>query len=169
MKKEELQWLADQATRYSAIVNVGCWTGASVKTLAENTDGLVYAIDPWLDPATVYDKEVADKMTPDWIYSTFLKNMEGLPNVIPMRTTSLEAAKALGRNVFDMVFIDALHEYEPVRADILAWLPLISKGGILCGHDYAPGYPWGVGVIKAVDELLPHRILEAGWLWRVDV
>jgi hypothetical protein len=122
-----------------------------------------------LAPATIYPDDVAAKMTPDWIYNTFLKNMDGQANVIPLRMTSLEAAKVLSKNKFDMVFIDALHEYEPVRADILEWLPLISPGGILCGHDYAPGCPWGVGVIKAVDELLPQRILEVGSIWRVNV
>ena len=169
MHQDELQWLAEQASKHSAIVNVGCWTGASVKTLAKNTDGLVYAIDPWLDPATVYPAYENDKMTPDWIYSTFLKNIEGLPNVIPMRTTSLEAANALRHNKFDMVFIDALHEYEPVRNDILAWTPLISPGGILCGHDYVSGVPWGVGVMKAVDELVPQRTIDVGWIWRVNL
>jgi hypothetical protein len=47
----------------------------------------------------------------------------------------------------DFVFIDADHEYESVKKDIIAWRPKIRKGGLLMGHDIHLE-----GVKKAVQE-----------------
>ena len=50
---------------------------------------------------------------------------------------------------FDIVYIDASHDYQAVKNDIEAWLPKVKKGGILCGDDYIEGWP---GVVQAVNE-----------------
>lgn len=52
----------------------------------------------------------------------------------------------------DFVFIDASHDYESVKKDILAWLPKCN--GIIAGHDY-PAYN---GVVTAVDEIFGDRV-----------
>jgi hypothetical protein len=67
----------------------------------------------------------------------------------------------------DWVHLDARHEYEPVKADIRAWLPKVKVGGWLSGDDFDE-VKWD-GVVRAVKELLP----EAGpwsngqWRWTV--
>lgn len=49
----------------------------------------------------------------------------------------------------DLVFIDADHDEQAVRADLAAWVPKVRAGGIVAGHDYAsPRHP---GVKRAVD------------------
>lgn len=53
----------------------------------------------------------------------------------------------------DFVFIDAAHDYDSVKKDILAWLP--KTKGVIAGHDYIPTYP---GVMGAVDEIFVGRV-----------
>ena len=53
----------------------------------------------------------------------------------------------------DFVFIDASHEYEHVKADILKWYPKVKNGGVLAGHDCYPNNPEFGGVYKAVTEI----------------
>jgi hypothetical protein len=67
---------------------------------------------------------------------------------------------------FDFIYIDAAHDYESVKADIMAWLPKVKKGGYICGHDY------GVfdGVKKSVDEIFRERVdLDSDFTWWVRV
>jgi hypothetical protein len=67
----------------------------------------------------------------------------------------------------DLVFIDADHSYEGVKADIEAWLPKVKVGGWIGGHDYkSPRFP---GVERAVHERFDQ--VEHGanstWFWRM--
>lgn len=52
----------------------------------------------------------------------------------------------------DAVFIDAAHDYDSVKKDILSWLP--KTKWMIAGHDY-PTYP---GVVMAVDEIFKDRV-----------
>ncbi len=54
----------------------------------------------------------------------------------------------------DLVFVDAGHEYEFVRADTVTALRLAAPGATVVWHDYQPGWP---GVVRAVDELTDGR------------
>ena len=72
--------------------------------------------------------------------------------VIWHKTDSITASKNFNDSYFDFVYIDADHEYEAVKNDILHWWPKVKKGGLLCGHDYAtPAIP---GVSVAVNEVI---------------
>ncbi|CAE7579242.1 unnamed protein product [Symbiodinium natans] len=64
----------------------------------------------------------------------------------------------------DIVFVDADHFYEPVKADIKAWWPKVSPGGILSGHDFRFGVG---GAREAVLELLGNRqiFLDSDAVW----
>ena len=69
---------------------------------------------------------------------------------------SIKAAKEFEDGSLDFVYIDANHSYDAVKADILAWLPKVKKGGIIGGHDL----DWGeheYEVLKAVKEIFPDR------------
>lgn len=62
-----------------------------------------------------------------------------------------------------MVFLDAGHDYESVKADIAAWLPKVRPGGWLGGDDYCDVWP---GVKRAVAELLPGAAPWSHDSWR---
>ena len=103
-----------------------------------------------------------------WLYERFLANTKGLP-AIPLMLPSLEAAVLLQRcgQRADMIFIDANHAYDSVKADIQAWLPLLVDGGIICGHDYDP--PNWMGIKRAVDECVPKfRIVPGTTIWTTE-
>jgi len=66
-----------------------------------------------------------------------------------VREYSVEAAKKIPNNSLDFVYIDAMHDFDSVIQDIIAWVPKVRVGGIVAGHDYYKVYQYGV--IPAVD------------------
>jgi predicted O-methyltransferase YrrM len=154
MKTSELEWLAQQASQNRRIVEVGSWMGRSTTSMADNMEGgVIFAVDTWRG-SEEHESYLKDKPV-DFVYETFRANLKrhiDSGRVCPVRLPSLEAARvfrALGCPGFDMVFIDAAHDYENVKADIQAWKPLVRPGGLLCGHDW--GHP---PIVQAVRELL---------------
>ena len=80
----------------------------------------------------------------------------------------VKAALYYDPSIFDLVYLDADHRYESVKADIMAWRPLVKPGGWFCGHDY--GEPAHPGVRRAVDEIFgrPHRTFpDSSWAVRL--
>jgi hypothetical protein len=80
------------------------------------------------------------------------------PSLKVLRMTSATAANLFAESIckgkdgyFDLVFIDANHDYDHVKEDILLWTPLIKSGGLLIGHDY--GNPDEEAVAVVVHEL----------------
>jgi SAM-dependent methyltransferase len=174
MSQEELEWLAGQAARVQVnrIAEIGCWHGRSTRALADNIgpDGIVYAIDTWNGPPETPDDIInvgiaAAHLPEDWALDQFRKNTAGLDGKLSiMQMSSVEAAKTVitDDGKFDLVFIDAAHDYDNVKLDIQSWLPLVRPGGIIAGHDYQLAWP---GVVEAVNELLPGAKRGAGTIW----
>jgi len=131
MTYKELKWLAKQARKYQRIVEIGSLFGRSTRALADNTEGMVYAVDDFIGPrdATI------PSFLKDNIFETFLWQTRDLieqnkitPVIIDHKDAYIEAP--------DMVFIDGSHKFEDVQRDIALWYPLLQKGGLICGHDY---------------------------------
>jgi predicted O-methyltransferase YrrM len=53
----------------------------------------------------------------------------------------------LGENQLDFLMIDGDHSYEGVKADFLAYTPLVRTGGIIALHDIVPGQEGFVGSV----------------------
>lgn len=71
---------------------------------------------------------------------------------------------------FDLIFIDADHNYESVKADIAAWRGSLKPGGIMCGHDYEGDlYGEFPGVTRAVNEAFgaENIVKPGGTVWRL--
>lgn len=142
----------------SKFVEVGVWKGRSVAYMAveiANSGKKIdfYAVDTWDGTAPESDPSNINHLpelqqNPEWLYELFLSNIEPAKEYIkPLRMFSLEAAEQFEDESLDFVFIDASHDYENVKADILAWLPKMKKTGVLAGHDY------NGEVKRAVDEV----------------
>jgi len=167
LRKAECTWLAEQATTRKCIVEIGTFYGTSAVVLAENTSGEVYCVDDWTGGTdyTAISLMAANNDTWENTYDQCIKNTANLRNVHIIRKSSLDAANLFsGIKQFDMVFIDASHDYESVKKDIEAWRPLLSAGGLLCGHDFNEALP---GVEQAVKECLgPSGYRRAaGYIW----
>lgn len=162
--------LAKDAPNRSTIVEVGSWKGKSAAFMAVTIANLrkqidFYCVDTWEGSPEHNEDEYIVGGT---LYDLFLKNIEPVSEYIkPIRKTSVDASKDFEDNSLFAVFIDAQHEYEPVKEDIQHWLPKVKSGGILCGHDYHPSWK---GVMDAVDEVLGAenivpRIRENCWVY----
>lgn len=183
MRPEELEWLGTQAATRKVIAEVGSWMGRSTRAIADNLPegGYVFAVDTWLGSDEPRHKEMlagkplspnAEKPGDNWLMDQFCANFpeayikEYPHRVRPYQGTSLAGADYLGSHYtfrFDMIFLDASHDYENVLADIKAWDPLLAPGGIMCGHDFGGSFP---GVQRAVQDFYPkaHKV-GAGSIW----
>ena len=157
MFEEELLWLAEQASTCQHIIEVGSYHGRSTVAMAANSSAEIGAIDTWDGPVTADSEEQVGHSD----FKVFCDNTRQYRNIYPIISSSLAAAKRF-YTPRDMIFLDASHAYEDVRADILAWRTKVRPGGILCGHDYGT---WP-GVQQAVDECFPD-INRVGSIWSV--
>jgi len=151
--------IVDNSQDGSHVVEVGSWKGRSaafmsVEIINSNKKIKFDCVDTWKGSI---EHETYDVITEEKLYDVFLSNIEPVKHIInPIRMTSIEASKLYKDNSLDFVFIDASHEYEDVKADILSWLPKVKIGGILAGHDYNTFE----GVNRAVDEIFRINDLE---------
>jgi len=107
-------------------------------------------VDPWRPYDEHEPIRTGDKMSDfEKIALTRLGHYQDRAMII--KDFSVNAAPRIPDHSLDFVFIDALHTYDAVKADIRAWYPKVRPGGIVAGHDY--NWP---GVRQAVDEFAAH-------------
>src|SRR5690242_17204770 len=139
----ELDRLVELATDRD-VLEVGAYRGLSAWGMAHTAKHVV-SVDTFKACSNGQDQQCDfttlaeyDRVTQDF------KNVSRVP-------VSSEKAIDLIPGSFDMIFIDAMHRYEDVKADILRWWPRVNQGGVLCMHDYGHGdFP---GVKQAADEV----------------
>lgn len=143
---------------YKTFVEVGCKEGRTTGHILKTVpDSRVIAIDPWM--AQEASADPTKETYKDWdfgqIEREFWANVgEHEGSCLMLRETSERAAQTFaetGLNVdgTDLIFIDALHDYEHVKQDIGLWWPKVRIGGMLAGHDFNHKWP---GVERAVAE-----------------
>lgn len=161
----ELRRLAELASNAEFIVEIGCYMGRSTTALACATLGQVFAVDTWRGSEEDNEGEKTRVTSPEELYRSFCVNMWNYINankVVPLRCDSVEGAKILQElgYTFDLIFIDAGHDYEWVTRDIKAWLPLLDKGGVMIGHDLP--HP---RMEEALNDTIPGWTKSVGMLW----
>jgi predicted O-methyltransferase YrrM len=156
-----------EAQGYKTFVEVGCKEGRTTGHILKTVpDSRVIAIDPWMKQEKSADptKETYEAWDFSKIEVEFWGNVcscESFPKVPHLsgcsvercrmiRATSAEAAQGVCEtSQHDIIFIDALHDYEHVKQDIALWWPKVRIGGILAGHDFNHKWP---GCERAVAE-----------------
>lgn len=147
------------------ILELGSWKGQSATTIIKEAvkyykDTVLICVDTWLGSSEHWDYNRENacfdslKLINGYpsLYYQFLANIvinKLSENIIPFPQTTAaayEVFKRLGL-VFDMIYLDAGHDYESVLFELNKYWDILKPGGILIGDDIT----W-VGVEKAVKE-----------------
>lgn len=161
------KWVFDQLPDGANIVEVGVYLGHSVAymaTLAKESgkDIKIFAVDTF-EGSEEHKRKGVKNFLDEYIDNIFKCEVHKyIHTFMDFDSVSAATHEKLQNIEFDFVFIDAAHDYDSVKSDIEAWLPKVKPGGILAGHDYCDSWP---GVMKAVDELIPDRILTSKSVW----
>jgi len=137
-------------TKEMTMAEIGSNAGSGTELFAKNFK-TVYAVDPWSDDFGGTNIKESE--------AHFDEIVKKYPNIIKLKMTSEEAGKLFQDNALDLVYIDALHDYDNVKLDLETWIPKVNKLGWVTGHDYWRGK--FDGVIKAVDEIIKEKALFA--------
>lgn len=160
--RQGLRKLCRFCNRKGSMIEIGSYIGDSTVIFASHF-GSVISIDPYVSG---YDQnDLASEMdNMDDVYRIFKYRIDGLSNVTHHRLTS-DAFAAQNKPLVDLVYIDGVHTYEQVKRDIINYLPMVAKGGVIAGHDYS----WE-GVRQAVHEAIgrPHQLfVDDSWAFFV--
>jgi len=150
-----LDWWA-ASTGIHRMIEVGSAFGDSAAIWMKcNPDLELWTVDPWND---------ADML------ASFHAKHSGNLHVHEVRAVSVAAPPMIAAIApVDAVYIDAVHDYANVSADIKAWRKFIRPGGWIGGHDYNRlKFP---GCVRAVNEAFggPDRVFcDTSWLVRLE-
>lgn len=118
-------------------VEVGAWKGRTSLTLLSGADLKVFTLDviDIFTGSAEHQEKLKGASTRDEF--EFNINKHGYQDFVTIiQKPSVEAAKEYFDDSIDGIFIDAAHDYENVKADILAWYPKLKSGAPMLFHDY---------------------------------
>jgi hypothetical protein len=151
------------------MAEIGTYAGEATAVFLRKAAHIT-CIDPWVDylESANAQQVLVGLRHMDQVEAAFDALQARHPDRIrKIKGTGREAATIFPDGTFDVVYLDALHEYLDVVADVQAWLPKVKPGGILAGHDYDIDHP---GVPRAVIDTIgvPDAVFPDGsWAKRV--
>ena len=151
----DAQMLYDHARRAAhGIVEIGSYRGQSTITLALGTragqDVPVWAVDPH-EPYTTSAHHYATGNRGYFMRQVLDAGVDETVRLVNL--PSLRAARAWAQDI-DLLYIDGLHDYAHVLADLKAWYVYMVPGGVILLHDYDQP-----GVQQAVAEFCQQAIV----------
>ena len=165
MAPDELQWLAETASKSKTVVEFGCYKGRSTRAMADNLPefGRIYAVDPWNGTYYSDNGNVHEGINTD-VYDEFENNLRDhiiADRVVPFKSHSKNFLRNIKAN---FVFIDGDHRFLEVLNDIKIGLGLLKDEGIIAGHDFIHTADWP-GVRKAVEQIFGKDIKLVNSIW----
>jgi hypothetical protein len=138
-----------------AIVEIGSYEGRSTAALASGAHAGVpiYAVDPHTGCRVEVEQGISVNTWP-----AFIENLErtGSTAVVPVRSTSVEAARSYDGPSVELLYVDGWHSTDAVIADHTSWRPHCVRKPIIVFVDVRHSV-----VIQAIETLadhLPRRI-----------
>lgn len=151
-----------------SVLELGCDRGVSTEVFLLMCDSVV-AVDPgdWSRLSNYPETGPGlDLPQADIRYQAFLSRCSEYPNFKAVRDFSEDALPKMAPQSFDLVYIDAVHIYQPFIDDVHAAFPLVKDGGWIAGHDYF--HPDNdTNIIKAVNEIFgkPLKVFsDSSWI-----
>jgi predicted O-methyltransferase YrrM len=158
-------------SQYTRFVEVGVYTGASLTYLGNRlkqrgSDWTLIAVDLWerVNDETDYARTIGPEIRAECEGRIKANGLSDNVNLI--QGDSVKASTMFRDQSIDFVFIDANHDYEHAKSDILAWLPKIKPGGTIAGHDILETT---CGVEQAVKEIFVYKYKIMSGCWYVQV
>jgi cyclopropane fatty-acyl-phospholipid synthase-like methyltransferase len=147
-------------TKELTLLEIGSFKGESSEMFAQEFKE-VTCVDSWIGKSV---EMFLKTCTPTDIENEFDRVVEKYKNIIKIKGDSIEISKILDKT-FDVVYIDAAHDYVSVKKDIEVWKNKATL--VISGHDYSPKHK---GVMKAVNEVyfMPdEKFKDNSWLvWK---
>ena len=134
----------------------------SLKILSKSNIEKLYEVDTWQDDfgsdfrPNCYNKDGNVRYSEAL---TILKEFISCGRSIPIRNSSVEAARKFEDNSLDFIYIDGDHSLA-VLLDMYAWMPKLKIGGICSGHDYKENSP-DSGIVDYWGKQLPYQVKTA--------
>lgn len=141
-------------------VEIGTWMGRSIVFLAQSLKRMgkhnvkLAVVDTFKGNSNQKEHDATVKLAGGNLRKAFEANLGrcGVRDMVQIiEGDSAESADLFADKSLAFCFIDAAHDYNSARKDVLAWRGKMADGGILAGHDY----DWHE-VKKAVDEIIPN-------------
>ena len=137
------------------VAEVGTLRGGFAKRIRSTAEPeKLHLIDPW-----GRDEEPNPQYGADLMHDAYEK-VQGIfrddvaaGRVVLHRDFSTRVAPAFPDHHFDWVYIDGQHDYDNVRADLLAFKDKVKPDGFILGHDFST-YKRRFGVVPAVREFI---------------
>jgi cephalosporin hydroxylase len=136
-----------------SVIEVGSFVGLSACFFAELVDEVV-CVDRFDRKISQFAADAMDIELASH-HELFLQNTAAYDNISSIKADSLEAA-AMDITAADLVFIDASHEYEDVKADTEAWTPHAIK--VICGDDNRPNWPGIMAYAREIGADVSERV-----------
>lgn len=130
------------------VVEIGVWGGKSLIPMAHALKimdtGIAYGIDPWSNEASIQEMEGANlewwsKVDHEMIYRGLkakIAEFNLADRIVLIRNTS-ELAPSIPN--IDILHIDGNHGENASNLDVMKWVPLVKRGGVIIFDDMT----WG--------------------------
>ena len=141
------------------MAEVGSYAGESASLFALYA-GRIVCVDMWGLPKEDCEYPPSGLAHAEMLFDNVVQDN---PHILKVAKRSVHAASYFPDCYFDLVYIDAAHDYLSVKSDLMAWLPKVKAEGYIAGHDYNDLHR---DVIKAVNEFCgePESVF-CYWSW----
>ena len=145
------------------VAEIGVHRGAfSRQILRRARPTTLHLIDPWACDAKPNAQYSIDTMLDAYatVQSSLVREIAG-GQVVLHRTYSTAAATEFPDEMFDWIYLDAMHDYENVLADLRAFAPKVKSDGFILGHDFSVYRSQRTfGVVPAVREFVAQEAFQ---------